>query len=209
MKVCAKELAPSLAKLFNISLSSGNLPIEWKVANVVPIYKSGDRALATNYRPVSLTSIVVRSLERLIHKHMIFLTDQSLLCDNQHGFRKYRSCLTQLLQLLHRWFSTLDKHGAVDVLFLDFSKAFDNVFHHHLFLKLNTYGIKGQLLGWIRNLLVGRKQRVVIEGHASNWLEVTSGVLQGSILGPLLFLIYINDIPSSVSRCNVDLFCGR
>lgn len=157
----------------------------------MPIYKSGDRTLAENYRPVSLTSIVVKILERVVHKHVMnFLTEEHLLCENQHGLRKYRSCLTQLLQLLHHWFAVLDKRGAVDVAFLDFAKAFDKVSHPHLLSKLQSYGIKGQLFEWIKNFLLGRNQRVVINGHESNWLETTSGVPQGSILGPLIFLMY-------------------
>ena len=148
--------------------------------------------LAENYRPVSLTSIVVKTLERVVQKHiMIFLTDQQLLIENQHGFRKYRSCLTQLQQLLHHWSSVLDKRGAIDVAFLDFAKAFDKVSHPHLFNKLQSYAIKGQLLEWINNFLLGRKQRVVINGYESNWLKVASGVPQQSNLGPLIFLIYI------------------
>ena len=206
LKECAYELVPSLTKLFNLSLSTGELPGKWKKGNIVPIYKSGGRTLAENYRPVSLTSIVVKILERVVHKHVMnFLTEEHLLCENQHGFRKYRSCLTQLLQLLHHWFAVLDKRGAVDVAFLDFAKAFDKVSHPHLFSKLQSHGIKGQLFEWIKNFLLRRNQRVVINGHESNWLEITSGVPQGSILGPMIFLLYINDLPSCVSS-NIDLF---
>ena len=137
-------------------MSTGELPGDWKEANVVPIHKSGERILAQNYRPVSLTSIVVKTLERVVHKHIMnFLIDQQLLSENQHGFRKYRLCLTQLLQLLHHWFSVLDKRGAIDVAFLDFAKAFHKVSHPHLFNKLQSYGIKGQLLEWLNNFLLG------------------------------------------------------
>jgi hypothetical protein len=206
LKECAHELAPSLTGIFNLSLSTGELPSDWKTANVVPIHKSGERVMAVNYRPISVTSIVVKTLERMVHKHIMnFLSELRLLCENQHGFRRFRSCLTQLLQLVHHWFSVLDKQGAIDVAFLDFAKAFDKVSHPHLINKLKSYGISDPLIEWINNFLSGRKQRVVIDGHESNWLEVTSGVPQGSILRPLMFLVYINDLPSSVTS-NVDLF---
>ena len=206
LKECAYELALSLTGIFNLSLSTGQLPNDWKMANVVPIHKAGERVMAVNYRPVSLTSIVVKTLERMVHKHIMnFLSELHLLCENQHGFRRFWSCLTQLLQLVHHWFSVLDKQGAIDVAFLDFAKAFDRVSHPHLINKLKSYGVSGQLLEWLNNFLSNRKQRVMIDGHESNWLEVTSGVPQGSILGPLLFLVYINDLPSSVTS-KVDLF---
>ena len=182
------------------------MPNDWKTANAVPIHKAGEHVMAVKYRPISLTSIVVKTLGRMVHKHIMnFLSELRLLCENQHGFRRFRSCVTQLLQLVHHWLSVLDKQGAIDVAFLDFAKAFDKVSHPHLINKLKSYGISDPLIEWINNFLSGRKQRVVIDGHESNWLEVTSGVPQGSILGPLMFLVYINDLPSSVTS-NVDLF---
>ena len=120
------ELAPSLTRLFNYSLSRGTLPIDWKTVNVVPIFKSGEQTAVDNCRPVSLTSVVVKSLELLIHNHiMSFLSDNKLLCYSQHGFRPLRSCVTQLLQFVHEWLNILDERGSVDAIFLDFAKAFD------------------------------------------------------------------------------------
>ena len=187
-------------------LSRGTLPTDWKTANIVPVFKSGEQTAIDNYRPVSFTSMVVKSLERLIHNHiMSFLSDNKLLCDNQHGFRPLRSCVSQLLQLVHEWLNILEERGSVDAIFLDFAKAFDKVSHPHLLLKLQHHGIKGQLLKWISDFLTTRRQRVVIDGYSSGWSEVTSGVPYGSILGPLLFLVYINDFPLAV-KCNSGLF---
>ena len=126
LKECLMELAPSLTRPFNYSLSRGTLLIDWKTANVVPIFKSGEQTAVDNYRPVSLTSLVVKSLEHLTHNHiMSFLSDNKLLCDNQHGFRPLRSCVTQPLQLVHEWLRILEERGSVDAIFLDFAKAFD------------------------------------------------------------------------------------
>ena len=137
------ELVLPLTNFFNFTLSRGNIPTDWKVANVVPIFKSGKKNLADNYRPISLTSVVVKTLERLIHKHIIkYLTDFQMLNDNQLGLRPSRSCVTQLLQLVDEWFQALDKLGSVDAMFLDFAK----VSHAHLLYKLECYGIKGQIL---------------------------------------------------------------
>ena len=162
-------VAPSLTRLFNYSLCRGTLPIDWKTANVVPIFNLGKQTAIDNYRPVSLTSVVVKSLERLIHNHkMSFLFDNKLLCDNQHGFRPLRSCVTQLLQLVDEWLSILEERGSVDAIFLDFAKAFDNKsVPSSPATKLQHHGIKGQLLEWISDFLTTRRQRVVIDGHSS------------------------------------------
>ena len=144
LKECAMELALPLTIFFNFTLSRGNIPTDWKVANVVPIFKSSKNNLADNYRPISLTSVVVKTLERLIHKHIMkYPIDFQLLNDNQHGFRPSRSCVTQLLQLVHEWLQALDKLGSIDAVFLDFAKAFDKVSHAHLLYKLECIGIKG------------------------------------------------------------------
>ena len=162
--------------------------------------------MTENYRPVSLTSILVKSVKRIVHKHiMSFVTSHTLLSDSQHGFREGRSCVTQLLQLLHSWYSTLENCDLVDVVLLDFAKAFDKVSHHHLLYKLQCYGIRGLLFSWMQDYLSDRKQRVIVGGYSSDWMEVPSRVPQRSIRGPLLFLLYINDFPLSVSY-NTELF---
>ena len=136
---------------------------------------------------------------------MKFLTHHRLLSESQHGFREARSCVTQLLQLLHSWYSSLEKGDSVDVIFLDFAKAFDKVSHHHLLYKLQCYGIRGHLFSWLHDYLSDRTHRIIIGGHSSEWMEVSSGVPHGSILGPILLLLYINDFLLSVS-CRIELF---
>jgi len=166
---CHMELAPILARLFDHTLSRGTLPIDCKSANVVPIFKSLGQTAVDNYRPVSLTSVVVKSLERLVNNHIMnFLSDDKLLCDNQHGFRPLPSCVTQLLQLVHEWLRILEERGSVDAIFLDFAKAFDKTSHPHLPLKLQHHEIKGQLLNWITDFLTTRRQRLVVDSHSSD-----------------------------------------
>ena len=206
LKELAHQIAPPLAQIFNACIITSSVPSEWRHAVVVPIFKKGKKQSASNYRPISLTSVVCKTMEAVMRdKIMHHLKENNLLSPHQHGFRPARSCSTQLLEVMDAWTQDIEARQPLDAAYLDFKKAFDSVPHGRLLLKIETHGILGTALEWIRAFLSARTQQVLVEGTLSTRSAVISGVPQGSVLGPLLFLIYINDMPDHITS-NIKLF---
>ena len=206
IKICIKSLCKPLEMIFKSCIIKGEYPSEWKKANVVPVHKKGDKQLLKNYRPISLLPIFEKIFERIIYNNLFeYLITNKLISDNQSGFNPGDSCVNQLLSITHDIYDSLDNGLEVRGVFLDIFKAYDKVWHEDLILKLNQYRILENLLCLIKYFLKNHQQRVVLNGQTSSWTNVLADVPQGSILGPLLFLIYINDLSDDLSS-NPKLF---
>ena len=201
LKTYATEIAPVLTFIFQQSLSSGYVPTDWRLANITPIFKKGDKSTPSNYRPVSITPICSKLIEHIIFSNVMdHYENNNVLVDVQHGFRPGRSCETQLLITAQDLSKSLDNKEQVDTVVLDFSKAFDRVPHRRLMLKLQHYGILKWLPAWLDEQLPHQSQPTSGGRWPIIWMGPSSvGGSQGTVLGPLLFLTFINDIPRDIS----------
>nr|CAD2202349.1 unnamed protein product [Meloidogyne enterolobii] len=197
LKNCHDILAPTLCELFRNSLDSGDIPDKWKNSIIIPIYKNGNRACIQNYRPISLTSTTCRVFEKILASEILkFLLENDLISKHQFGFLPKRSTTTQMILTLTKWYEGLINNQNIDIIYVDFQKAFDKVPINYLLEKLYTYGIRGKIHKWITNFLQNRTFSVGIKDEKSKTFTTHSGVPQGTILAPLLFTIYINDLPT-------------
>ncbi|MCG8078251.1 MAG: reverse transcriptase family protein, partial [Candidatus Thiodiazotropha taylori] len=202
----AEILAQPYSIVFNRSIEQGYFPSTWKEANLTPIYKKDDKSSPSNYRPISLLSSVGKILERCVHRYLYnYVVAHQILTPLQSGFVQGDSTTYQLLHTYHQICEAVDGGREVRAVFCDISKAFDRVWHKGLLYKLRAIGCSGNILRWFSNYFLNRRHRVLLNGQSSNWASVQAGVPQGSILGPLLFLIYINDIVKEIG-CNIRLF---
>ena len=207
LKKCAAQLAYPIWKLWEVSFENERIPGALKIGLITPVHKGGHRCKGRNYRPITLTSHVIKVIERaVVLKISEYLEEMDLHNKGQHGFRAGRSCLSQLIEHQLNLIEALEGGCVTDVIHLDFSKAFDKVDHGILLRKVQQMGISGKLLAWLASFLLGRTQTVIVDGVKSESVTVESGVPQGTVLGPILFLIHIQDIDCGVRHSNVTSF---
>ncbi len=207
IRLTAKVIAPVICHIINQSLATGIIPLDWKVARVSPLYKDGNRNIPTNYRPISVLPIFGKVLERVVHDQLYkFFSDNNLFHGCRSGFRPGHPTTTSVATVLNNIYLNFDRNWITGMIFLDLKKAFDTVDHTILCHKLEKYGVVGVPNAWIRNYLGFRKQATKCNGVISSLLSVNIGVPQGSILGPLLFIIYLNDMPLSIRNCIISCY---
>ena len=207
LKECNELLAKPLYLIWRQSLNTGQIPNIFLQQTIVPVFKKGSKSNPENYRPVSLTSHIIKVFGRVLRTYMVeYIESNNLLSPNQHGFRIGKSCLTQLLNHFELILEILENDSNADVLYLDFAKAFDKVDHEILLNKLKSMGISGKIHDWLKSFLSNRTQYVMVNGKKSRGEPVQSGVPQGTVLGPILFIMYINDITEVIKHCYIKIF---